>query len=69
MNTNAAFQKYLDQIADLRVQLRAIPVSEEHPAGPEFYELCQRLDKVWKNFRAYCRRHNAEFPYEEAMYA
>lgn len=69
MNTNAAFQKYLDQIADLRTQMRAIPVSEEHPAGPEFYELCKRLDKVWNNFRAYCRRHNFEFPYREAMYA
>lgn len=37
MKTNAAFQKYLNQIADLRTQMRAIPVSVEHPAGPEFY--------------------------------
>lgn len=66
---NAAFQKYLDQISDLRAQMHAIPVSVEHPAGPEFYELGQRLDKAWKNFRTYCRRHNVEFPYEEAMYA
>lgn len=69
MNLNTAFQKYLDQISDLRAQLRAIPVSEEHPAGLEFYELLAKLDKVWKNFRAYCRRHNVEFPYKEAMYA
>ena len=68
METNVAFQKYLDQIADLRAQMRAIPISEEHPAGPEFYELSQQLDKVWRNFRAYCRRHNVEFPYREAMY-
>lgn len=66
---NTAFQKYLDQISDLRAQMHAIPISEEHPAGPEFYELSKRLDKVWKNFRAYCRRHNVEFPYRGAMYA
>ena len=56
--------KYLDRIHELRAELRRCPL----PAGEDYYAVSSELDRVWRNFHAYCRRHHIEFPYEEALY-
>ena len=64
-------EKYLVQISELREQLHELSqeaMCKHQSVGPEYYELSAKFDKVWNNFRAWCRRHHVEFPYQDAMY-
>lgn len=50
--------KYITKIEALRAELRTLWVNQD----PRFCDVQRELDRVWANARAYCRRHNLEFP-------
>lgn len=63
MNLQSKEIQYLENIEQIRSQMwkLAQEALQQHKAvSMEFYELQDRLLKVIRNYRAWCKRHNVE---------
>lgn len=48
------------QILETRCVIWGVEVSADRPAGREFFEACEQLNKHLRNYRSWVKRHEIE---------